>query len=195
MKKRETMVLPVLVGLLASVALLIMLSPGVTRAAVKAGPAAVDTPTPALEFFTRTVAVAQSETGPNWLDVSGNWVGWTETTIGCGHCGSFVTSLQFENVLTDQKVEIKNSTWGYIYSSSGRPVGATSVKLAAPYVVWTQPGKTVPGEGYTFAAGDFDCTVCYYDLSTGKGGAIESAAELDPTDSASLTVLDIDCGR
>ena len=128
MKKRETMVLPVLVGLLASVALLIMLSPGVTRAAVKAGPAAVDTPTPALEFFTRTVAVAQSETGPNWLDVSGNWVGWTETTIGCGHCGSFVTSLQFENVLTDQKVEIKNSTWGYIYSSSGRPVGATSVK-------------------------------------------------------------------
>lgn len=189
MKKRATMVLPLLVGLLASVAVVIMLSPGVTRAAVKAGPPAVDSP--ALEFFTRTVAVAQSETGPNWLDVSGNWVGWTETTIGCGHCGSYVTSLQFENVLTDQKVQIKNSTWGYIYSASGRPVGATSVKLASPYVVWTQPGKTVPGDGYTFAEGDFDCTVCYFDLSTGKGGAIESLQKLDPSDSASLTVLDM----
>ncbi len=70
-------------------------------------------------------------------------------------------------------------------------MGIGNIKFDAPYLVWTQPGKKVPGDGYKYIAGDYDCIICYYDVDTGKGGPVTSLQNVavdDPTNP--ITLLD-----
>jgi hypothetical protein len=183
----------VLVALMAATMGLIVASPGASKAAPVGTPQQQGQPQ--LEYFTRTLETVTPASGGGasfgWVRLSIDWVGYGLAQIGCGHCGLYTPKMGFQNVLTGQKLTIKSATWGYQSSSGGRPEGVQTVQMFAPFVVWTQPGKTVPGQGYTFSPGDYDCTVCYYDLSTGKGGAVASLQSLDPDGRTTLDVMDV----
>lgn len=194
MKRSGILAGSIWMALLVVTLALILSSPTQSQAAVPA--AAPQQATNQVEYFTRTLATASPSTNNTanigWLKVSGDWVGYDTETVGCGHCGLFISGLNFINVINNQRIHIKPSMWGYDRTSGGVPKGALAVKMYAPYVVWTQPGKKVPGDGYSFAAGQFDCTICYYNLSTGEGGPVTSLQGLDPTAASLVYVLDVD---
>lgn len=195
MKRPGILAFSMLVALILVTVGLIVASPKQTSAATQAAPQQQGNAP--VEFFTRTLASASHGTASGddfigWLKVSGDWVGYDRESTGCGHCGLYITGLRFINVINNQHVNIKPSTWGFNYSSGGAPTGVLAVKMYAPYVVWSQPGKKVPADGYTFTPGDFDCTICYYNLTTREGGPVTSLQGLDLSAASIVRVMDVD---
>lgn len=168
--------------------------------------AATSNTTP-LEFYSRTIRTIsydypdtlymnnEAVTGLGKMLISDDWVTWFDLTTGCGHCGQFATGFDALNIITGKNVRIVTAT------GSGLPQGyeysANSLLMSAPYVVWTQPGKyMLPSNGdqywARFSQGDFDCTICYYDLSTDQGGPISTLQSLDPEGKLFPTIMDLD---
>ncbi len=150
---------------------------------------------PPVQFYTRTLrtvspGLSNANVSFEWVETSGDWVAFSLGTLGCGHCGTYATQLALTNVLDGQGVTIRPSTWGYQFSSGGAPIGVTSARFNAPYLVWVQPGReTLPG--YTFAEGQFDCRLCYYDVNAQLGGAVTSLEDLFTDAQAEVKVLDV----
>jgi hypothetical protein len=108
------------------------------------------------------------------LVVSGDWVAYGTSHIVCGHCGNVTGALYAQNLITGLIKQIKGSSQN-VAGGDGR-VGIAKIELHGTILTWTQPATppgipATPGTNPTsFAAGDFDCDSCYYDLSTGNGG-------------------------
>jgi hypothetical protein len=201
MNKPGKFVLPGLLLLMATALAAVALSAHSTEAApshsaqaAQAAQAAQTVSGQPLQFYTRTLATVDLgsgvETTFEWLEVSHDWVAYALGQLGCGHCGIQRTSISLLNVLANQKVSIRGSYWS-TDSTSDAPVGIGNIKFDAPYLVWTQPGKVVPGSQYHYAAGDYDCILCYYNVDTGKGGAVTSLQNVVVDDPKSpITLFD-----
>jgi hypothetical protein len=100
---------------------------------------------------------------------SGDWAAFTTSYYACGHCGFVETDIHLKHVLDGRQINITGSR-GEV-PSSGDPTSVQEVRFAAPYLLWYQPGpaNAFPGR---FTPGQFACTLCYYDVSTGKGGPL-----------------------
>jgi hypothetical protein len=174
-----------------------LLAPGAQRGAAAAPPAQAQAQQnePAIQFYTRTLLTVSPGNGSGnaafqYVETAGDWVAYALGSVGCGHCGLYTTLLGLTNVLDGQGVTIQPATWGYQFSASGAPVGVTSVRFNAPYLVWVQPGPATP-EGYTYNPGQFDCRLCYYDVSRRTGGAVAGLSDLFTEPTSQVTVLDV----
>jgi hypothetical protein len=195
MRRPNNLLLPGLLTLMALVLAAIALSPAPTEAAPSAAPNAQNQQP--VQFYTRTLTTVSPAYGSGnstieWLQASGDWVAYGVGSLGCGHCGTQTRSLTVQNVISTTKTHIRGSYWSYQFSSGGAPVGIHSVKFTAPYLVWVQPGKNPPSDGHQFAAGTYDCVLCYYNVDTGKGGSIQTLSGLAPDDlNITVAVLDV----
>jgi hypothetical protein len=198
MKSAQSWVFPLTLSLLLAVTTAALVaSPGETGRTAAAVPIQAQAPgqDPPVEFYTRTLGTVSPGTSSGnvsfeWVETSGDWVAYGLGTLGCGHCGLYTTKLGLSNVLDGQGVTIQPSTWGYQFSSNGRPIGVTSARFNAPYLVWVQPGRDTP-QGYTYNAGQFDCRLCYYDVNARMGGAVPGLSDLFTDAQAEVTVLDV----
>lgn len=142
-------------------------------------------------YYTLTPEIFSHPLEATWVQAGSDWVAYASGAPGCGHCATVTGQLYIRNPHDVRKVSIRGSYWSYNSSVGGGPVGITSAAFEEPYLVWSQPGKTVPNETYTYSPGDFDCTVCFYNLTTGKGGPIAAFLQ-DTTDPESYPrVLDV----
>jgi hypothetical protein len=128
-----------------------------------------------LPLYPRTVATFPTGTSANMtrivhlVGVGGDWVAYSVAFYGCGHCGFINQDLALRNVITGREIKIKGAL--IRRNDSSTPRGIREMQFVAPYLIWTQPAPPPgPPDGYT--PGDFDCTLCYYDVSTGQGGQI-----------------------
>ncbi|HET9495347.1 MAG TPA: hypothetical protein VFR15_14045 [Chloroflexia bacterium] len=196
MKRRFAWALPSLFLLLAATfAAALTAENGERDAAAAPAPAQVPGQDPPVQFYTRTLAtvspgLSSANVSFEWVEASGDWVAYGLGTLGCGHCGLYTTRLGLTNVLDGQGVTVQPSAWGYDFSSGGKPVGVTSARFNAPYLVWTQPGREAP-QGYTYRPGEFDCRLCYYDVIARRGGAVAALSDLFTDPQAQVTVLDV----
>jgi hypothetical protein len=136
----------------------------------------------ALPLYPRTVATFPTGTSANLLrivrlvGVGGDWVAYSLAFYGCGHCGFIDQDLALRNVITGREINIKGAL--IRRNDTSTPIGIREMQFVAPYLIWTQPapppGPPDPYPGYVdpYTPGDFDCTLCYYDVSTGQGGQI-----------------------
>ncbi len=164
--------------------------------------ASAQTPPPApLAFHPITIATTDPRAGLvtiEWLQSAGDWVAYATGAQGCGHCGTHLTALHLVNALNGRHVDINGATWGYSYSSNGAPVGIkqTSIRFSPPYLIWEQPGPTPP-QSYSYEPGDFNCTLCLYNVDTGQGGPATvlqvagSIPAVDPFKLNAVTPLDM----
>src|SRR5262249_47735819 len=134
-----------------------------------------------------------------WLQIGDDWIAYAQrSTPGCGHCGSGIEAIELRNTLTGQHQRIASAAWGHTYPNGFETVGLdpSSLHLNRSLLIWEQPSPTLPKpqdprETYTYVPGQFACTLCYYDLRTGQGGALtalEAQAAPDPSRARLLNV-------
>ncbi len=148
---------------------------------------------PVMNFYSRTI-----ETGsplgniPSWTGASYDWVAYSTSNEGCGHCGSYITSLHLSNPGNGKTILIRGSRWSYSLSSGGATRGLDpNIVFFNNYLVWSQPGSQ-PLQDYTYVPGDYACTICYYDLKSGKGGPIQAFATIASEVKERILPLDVD---
>jgi hypothetical protein len=120
----------------------------------------VNLPTGTSASFSHTARAIQS---------SGDWAAYINTYCACGHGGFMQRDIHLKQVLTGQQVDISGSEGGT--RDTGDPASIEEARFANPYVLWYQPG---PGNvlARQYKPGQYACTLCYYNVATGKGGPI-----------------------
>lgn len=100
---------------------------------------------------------------------SGEWAAYTTAYYACGRCGFVATDIHLKHVLDGRQLDIKGSRGTRL--TSGDPTSVEEVRFAEPYLLWYQPGpeNAFPDQ---FKPGQFECTLCYYNVETGKGGSL-----------------------
>jgi hypothetical protein len=157
---------------------------GLFAPAGAARPVSAQATNPPLPFHPITIATTNSSAGlesVEWLQSAGDWVAYATGAPGCGHCTTFVTGLHLVNALNGRHLDIRGAVWTYNYSAGGGTTGIprTTIRFSPPYLLWEQPGPPAP-QGYNFAPGDFDCTLCLYNVETGQGGPATVLQRLAP---------------
>ena len=141
------------------------------------------------EIVTRTMMTfatnvsASSARTATLVGAGGDWVAYTLSYYACGHCGFVPTRIGLRNDYdrTDKVIQ------GAVDSTQGDPVSIDQVQFVMPYLVWRQPARPAPGEAANFTKGDFDCTLCYYNVTTGQGGQLVDLAGLGMQTASLLT--------
>jgi|GEM_PF-3068441 len=124
------------------------------------------------------------------VGAGGDWVAYTLSYYACGHCGFVATQIGVHNDYSKTDKVIR----GAVDSSRGDPISIDFVQFVMPYVVWRQPSRPA-GQGDNFTPGEFDCTLCYYDVRTGQGGQILDLADLGVQADSPLTASPIALDR
>src|SRR5690242_10060303 len=134
-----------------------------------AGPApVVRAQTPAmLPFLPVTVANAgpAMSSGPFFaaLAVNRDWIGYTISNLGCGHCGTYVHTMVLRDTVDARQYTIHAATYRDFYAND-LVFGARDIQFAGPYLLWRQPTRPAnPADATQYRPGDFDCSVCLFD--------------------------------
>ncbi len=140
-------------------------------------------PTP-LAFHPITIATTDPSAGLvsiDWLQSAGDWVAYATGARVCGGCSPALTGLHLVNTLNGRHIDIRGAMWGFSFTAGGGTTGIrqSSVLFNPPYLLWEQPGRPVP-QGYNFVPGDFDCTLCLYNVDTGQGGPATALRAINP---------------
>ena len=109
---------------------------------------------------------------------SGDWVA-TGVPFDCPNCSFSIGHLVLHNLITDRRIIVHTSGW--LPNQGGMAYGPGYIHFAAPYLIWGQSAPPDDRSHYTFVPGDFICTICYYDVTTGQGGSANGLLSLDPT--------------
>src|SRR5690349_8066279 len=125
-----------------------------------------------LPFLPVTIANAgpASSSGPFFgaLPVSGDWLGYTIINLGCGHCGTYVHTIVLRDTADARQFTIHAATYRD-FNANDVIFGAQDIQFAGPYLLWRQPLRPAnPARAPQFTAGDFDCSVCLFDVRTGQ---------------------------
>jgi hypothetical protein len=191
MKRRYTTTrlfyVPMLLFLVASLLLPAMQAP-VARAQAPA----------VLPFLPVTVANAgpSSSSGPFFgvLPISGNWLGYTISNLGCGHCGTYVHTIVLRDTVDARQFTIHAATVRDTFDND-RVIGAQDIQFAGPYLLWRQPARPVsPAPSQGFSAGDFDCSLCLFDVRTGQARQATALVALDPSGQGAVRPVALDAG-
>src|SRR5690242_14485871 len=103
-----------------------------------AGPApAARAQAPAIVPF---LAVTVADAGPAMssrpffaaLAVNGDWIGYTISNLGCGHCGTYVHTMVLRDTVHAQQFTIHAATYRDFYANDV-VFGARDIQFAGPY--------------------------------------------------------------
>ncbi|HEX9987178.1 MAG TPA: hypothetical protein VGE45_01720 [Chloroflexia bacterium] len=175
--------------LVSRLGVLLILLAGFASATNSAAGLSSQTSGPA-EIQYHTVATFQTGTSASFVNTASlvgagsDWVAYTLSYYACGHCGFVPTKIGLRNDYDRTDKLIKAA----VDSSRGDPASIEYAQFVMPYLIWKQPARPNPAQAANFAPGDFDCSLCYYDVTTGKGGQFADLAGLGFQVAAPLTV-------
>jgi len=177
--------------------LLLFLAAGLLLPAVQAPVARAQAPA-VLPFLSVTVANAGpgSSSGPFFgvLPISGDWIGYTISSLNCGHCGTYVHTIALRDTADARQFTIHTATAQDSFDPA-RIIGAQDIQVAGPYLLWRQPARPVsPAPSQGFNAGDFDCSLCLFDVRTGQARQATALAALDPSGQGAVRPVALDAG-
>jgi hypothetical protein len=150
----------------------------------------------ALPFLPVTVANAgpAMSSGPFFaaLPVNGDWIGYTISNLGCGHCGTYVHTIVLRDTVDARPFTIHAATYRD-FNANDVVFGAQDIQFAGPYLLWRQPTRPAnPSNVPQFTAGDFDCSLCLFDLRTGQARQATNLTALDPSGQGAVRPVALD---
>jgi hypothetical protein len=151
-----------------------------------------------LPFLPVTVANAgpAMSSGPFFaaLPVNGDWIGYTISNLGCGHCGTYVHTIVLRDTVDARQFTIHAATYRD-FNANDVVFGAQDIQFAGPYLLWRQPTRPAnPAYIPQYRAGDFDCSLCLFDVRTGQARQATNLAALDPSGAGAVRPVALDAG-
>ncbi len=119
---------------------------------------------------------------PGGIWVSGDWVVYVAQNKGCGHCNYYKHTLYVQHVINGSVVQIRAAVQSYPLTDN--PKGMDNVVIGGTMITWTQPARppastpqpdciTCQSLSDYFRPGTYDCTTCYYEMTSGQAGSLQ----------------------